>query len=341
MNRLRCVSCMILVFLCTIVLLSAAGRPETSSADAGSLRVYAVITQDDAEMLTDMFREQTGVDVSFIRATTGELVNRVIAEQNNPQADILLGGASLLHTSIARAGALESYRSPNAEGLPAFGVDPDGYWTGFYVTSLGIGVNEDRFRRLFGDTPIPESWDDLLDPRFDGEIVMTDPLASSTAYLFLQTQLQRLGWEAGWDYLETLAPLVGQFPTSGGAPPQLIGSGEFAIGVAFVHALSRYRRQGFPLTVRTPAQTGGEVGAISIVRGGPNPENARRFVDFILSVEAQQAFVDQSLVTPLSDRVVLPEAAVGIQEIDLIDYDSELAGQQRSETLERWQQIVD
>ncbi len=341
MTRLRSFVGITLIMTLSVVSLAAAGRAASDRPAAGSLRVYAVITQDDAELLTDMFREETGVNVSFIRATTGELVNRVIAEQDAPQADILLGGASLLHTSIAQAGALESYRSPNADGLPAYGVDPDGYWTGFYVTSLGIGVNEDRFRRLFGDTPVPETWDDLLDERFAGEIVMTDPLASSTAYLFLQTQLQRLGWDAGWEYLETLAPLVGQFPTSGGAPPQLIGSGEYSIGVAFVHALSRYRRQGFPLSVHTPAQTGGEVGAVSIIRGGPNTENARRFVDFVLSVEAQQAFVDQSLVTPLSDRVVLPEEAVGIQEIDLIDYDSELAGRQRSETLEQWQQIVD
>lgn len=307
----------------------------------GSLLVYAVINQDDAELLTSLFRERTGVDVRFLRGSTGELVARVIAERDNPQADVLLGGAATLHISIAETGALEPYVSPAAADLPATARAEDGTWTGFYLTALGIGVNEERFAQRYGDRPLPATWEDLLDPAFAGEIVMTDPVASSTAYLFLQLQLQRLGESAGWAYLEALAPLVGQFPSSGGAPPQLVGTGEYTLGVAFVHALARYRAQGFPVSLIVPPGTAGEVGAVSIIAGGPNPENARRFVDFVLSAEAQQAFVDQSLTTALHPDVVAPEAAVSFEAFDLIDYDPELAGEQRDEVLLRWQSVVD
>jgi iron(III) transport system substrate-binding protein len=150
--------------------------------------------------------------------------------------------------------------------------------------------------------------------------VVTDPVASSTAYLFVQLQLQRSGG-GGLGLPRALAPLVGQFPSSGGAPPQLVGTGEYTLGVAFVHALARYRAQGFPVTLIVPPATAGEVGAVSIIAGGPNPENARRFVDFILSAEAQQAFVDQSLTTALHPDVVAPAAAVPFDAFDLIDYD--------------------
>jgi iron(III) transport system substrate-binding protein len=311
------------------------------AAAQGSLLVYAVINQDDAELLTDMFRERTGVDVRFLRGSTGELVARVIAERASPQADVLLGGASTLHISIAETGALASYVSPAAADLPAGARADDGTWTGFYLTALGIGVNEERFAQRYGDRALPATWEDLLDPAFAGEIVVTDPVASSTAYLFVQLQLQRLGEEAGWDYLEALAPLVGQFPSSGGAPPQLVGTGEYTLGIAFVHALARYRAQGFPVTLIVPPATAGEVGAVSIIAGGPNAENARRFVDFILSAEAQQAFADQSLTTALHPDVVAPAAAVPFAAFDLIDYDPELAGEQRDEVLLRWQSVVD
>jgi len=311
------------------------------AAAQGSLLVYAVINQDDAELLTDMFRERTGVDVRFLRGSTGELVTRVIAERAAPQADVLLGGASTLHISIAETGALASYVSPAAADLPAGARADDGTWTGFYLTALGIGVNEERFAQRFGDRALPATWEDLVDPAFAGEIVVTDPVASSTAYLFVQLQLQRLGEEAGWDYLEALAPLVGQFPSSGGAPPQLVGTGEYALGIAFVHALARYRAQGFPVSLIVPPGTAGEVGAVSIIAGGPNPENARRFVDFILSAEAQQAFVDQSLTTALHPDVVAPAAAVPFDAFDLIEYDPALAGEQRDAVLLRWQSVVD
>ncbi|HZJ09153.1 MAG TPA: ABC transporter substrate-binding protein [Trueperaceae bacterium] len=312
-----------------------------SAAAQEVVRVYAVINEDDTRLLADMFTEQTGIDVEFLRASTGELVSRVMAEAAAPQADVLLGGPSGQFIAIAEEGALEPYLSPAAAGLPEYAYDPQGHWTGFYLTALGIGINEDRFREQFGDTPFPATWDDLLNPEFDGEIVLTDPVASSTAYLFVQTQLQRLGWDEGWAYLETLAPLVGQFPPSGGAPPQLVGTGEYAIGVAYVHALTRYRVDGFPVSSIVPPDTAGEVGSVGIIKGGPNPENARRFVDFILSAEAQEAFSAQSYTTPLNPAAKSPEGAPSVEEFDFIDYDATLAGEQREEVLLRWQQVVD
>jgi iron(III) transport system substrate-binding protein len=307
----------------------------------GEVRVYAVINEDDISMLADMFTAETGIRVNYLRASTGELVSRVIAEAGAPQADVVLGGPSAQHIAIAEHGALAVYYPEAAAALPDFSVSDEGFWTGFYLTALGIGVNLQRYKELFPDVPLPATWDDLLNPAFKGEIVMTDPVSSSTAYLFVQAQLQRLGWDAGWQYLKTLAPLVGQFPASGGAPPQLVGTGEYAIGVAYVHALARYRHDGFPVSTIVPPATAGEVGTVSIIKGGPNPDNARRFVDFILSAKAQEAFSAQSYTTPLNAEAALLEGANPLTDFDFIDYDAELAGEQRDEVLLLWQQVVD
>lgn len=307
----------------------------------GQLLVYSILQEQDAEVLTRLFREQTGIDVQTIRGSGGEIVARVVAEGGAPRADIVLGGASNLHITMALEGVLEAYRPVGGDYLESSQFSADGYWTGFYLSALGIGINEERFRQSYGDRALPATWEDLLDPAFAGEIVMTDPVASSTAYLFLQTQLQRLGWDAGWEYLEALAPLIGQFPTSGSAPPRMVGTGEYIFGIAFVHSLSSTIAQGFPVTLVVPPGTGGEAGSVSMIRDGPNAENARKFLDFMMTVEAQQVFTDQSLTTPLNPGVVLPSAATPRSEIAMIDFDAALAGAQREETLRRWESIVE
>jgi iron(III) transport system substrate-binding protein len=325
----------------SLVLWAALLFSTTSTAFAApGLSVYAVVNQQEAQLFADLFKKETGIEVQFLRAATGDLLNRVAAEKSAPQADILLGGASTLHLGLAAKGVLAVYKSPVAATLPDYAQDPDGHWTGFYITTLGIGVNETRFKQKFGNTPVPKTWDDLVNPAFKGEIVLTDPAASSTAYLFVQTQLQRLGWDAGWAYLGKLAPLVGQFPSSGGAPPQLVGSGEYSIGVAFVHALADYKAKGFPIQLIVPPKTSGEIGAVSIIAGGPNPANAKKFVDFVLSPAAQQAFVNLSLTTPLNPAVSAPSTGVNSKTLDLQKFDAALAATQRDAVLAQWQKVV-
>ena len=305
-----------------------------------TLYVYSIIHDEETRALTELFTAQTGIPVSYIRATTGELVNRVIAEKEKPQADILLGGASSYHIQAAAAGALEPYTSPVAEHIPAYAKAADGSWTGFCVLTLGIGVNTTRFQSRFPDIAVPRTWDDLLNPAFKGEIVMTDPVVSSTAYLFLQGQLQRLGEDEGWRYLLAMAQNVGQFPDSGSAPPKLIGTGEYAIGVAYLHALAKYRSLGFDIQLVAPPQSVGDVDAIAITKGAPHLAEARRFVDFMLGKEAQELMsrIDFTiLVNPDAEPVA---GSIPIADIDLIEYDTQTASDQRQEVLDRWTQQV-
>jgi iron(III) transport system substrate-binding protein len=314
------------------------GRPRQEEA-GGELLIYSVINEDDTRALTELFTQRTGIRVQYFRAATGELVNRVIAEQGAPQADILLGGGASFHITAAQSGALEAYTS-RAARVPAITRAADGSWTGICVLTLGIGINERRFAEKFPGKAIPQTWDDLADPAFAGELIFTDPAASSTGYLFLQSQLQGRGEEQGWDYFRRLTPLAAQLPSSGGAPPQLIGSGEYAICVAYVHALQRYAAQGFPVKIVIPPKTVFETDAVSIIRGGPNSANARRFVDFMISQEAQELFSSLSYTIPVNPEAAGPAGALSVDKIDFLTYDSERAGAQRDAVLARWQNEI-
>lgn len=307
---------------------------------AETLYVYSIIHDEETKALTDLFTLKTGIPVSYVRATTGELVNRIIAEKDNPQADILLGGASSYHIQAAAAGALEPYKSPASAAIPAYAKSSDGTWTGFCVLTLGIGINSSRFASKFPGVAVPRTWDDLTNPVFKGEIVMTDPVASSTAYLFLQDQLQRLGWDAGWEYLLKMAQNVGQFPDSGSAPPKLIGTGEYAIGVAYLHALSKYRALGFDIQLVAPPESVGDVDAIAITKNTKHLEAAKRFVDFMLGKDAQELMSSIDFTIPVNPDAEPVAGSIPIADIDLIEYDTQKASEQRSDVLARWSQEV-
>ncbi|MBE6353328.1 ABC transporter substrate-binding protein [Treponema sp.] len=312
----------------------------SSCAQEEELHIYSIIHEEETQALTDLFTKETGIKVSFLRATTGELVNRIIAERDDPQADILLGGATAYHMQAAEAGALEPYVSPLAKNIPEYALSPNGEYTGFCILTLGIGVNTKRYAQKFSSIPEPKTWEDLLNPAYKGEIVLTNPIASSTAYLFVQNQLQRLGWNKGWDYLLTLAPLVGQFPTSGSAPAKLIGTGEYALGVSYIHALAKYNADGFDVKVIAPPQSVGDVDCIAITKNTKNLEAAKKFVDFMLSPKAQELMSSIDFTLPVNPDAKPAKGSVALSEIDLIDYDLDLAASQKNDVLERWAKEV-
>lgn len=300
------------------------------------LRVYSIIHDEETEALTKLFTQKTGIPVSYLRSTTGELINRVISEKNDPQADILLGGASSYHIQADKEGALEPYFSPLAKGLPSYAVASDGTWTGFCVLTLGIGVNEERFKDKFPGIPTPATWEELLNPAFKGEVVMTNPSSSSTGYLFLQNQIQRLGNEKAWEYLIALSKNIGQFPDSGSAPAKLLGTGEYSIGISYLHALAKYNAQGFKVRPIAPPQSVGDVDCVAILKNAKNTSGAKKFVDFILSAEAQEVMSKYTYTTPVNPEAKAVKGSVSIADIDLIDYDVQKASAEKSEVLDKW-----
>lgn len=311
-----------------------------TKAETKEVKVYSIIHDEETKALTDLFTQKTGIPVSYLRATTGELVNRVIAEKDDPQADILLGGASSYHIKLDEEGALESYASPFAQNLPDYAVAKDGTWTGFCVLTLGIGINSKRFAEKFPGQAYPKTWEDLADPLYKGEVVLTNPAASSTAYLFVQDQLQRLGTEKGFEYLESLSKNVGQFPDSGSAPAKLVGTGEYALGVSYIHALAKYKAQGFDVETVAPPQSVGDVDCISIMKNTKNLKGAQAFVDFMLSKEAQELMSSIDFTIPVNPEAKAVEGSVAVSDLDLIDYDVKKAASEKDAVLERWSQIV-
>lgn len=131
---------------------------------------------------------------------------------------------------------------------------------------------------------MPKCWKDLTKPEYKGEIQIADPQSSGTAYTALATFAQLWGDDQAFDYLKQLNANVSQYTKSGIAPARNAARGETAIGIGFLHDYSLEKEQGAPLELISPCEgTGYEIGGVSILKGARNLDNAKLFVDWVLS----------------------------------------------------------
>src|SRR5262249_16088653 len=156
---------------------------------------------------------------------------------------------------------------------------------GIYAGALGFSFNTELLKKK-GVAP-PRCWADLLAPAFKGEIQMANPNSSGTAYTAVTTLVQVMGEPPAFDYLQKLHSSINQYAKSGVGPVKAAARGETTIGISFVHDVVTEAQAGFPVASATPCEgTGYEIGSLSIVTRGRNPDAARRFVDWALTPAA-------------------------------------------------------
>ncbi len=319
---------------------SAGGAAEEVDVEHDELVVYSPLHEYEISRLLRAFERDTGINTEFIRLSAGELAARIVAEKDNPGGDVFFGGPSETHEAIIPEGALRPYESPRAAETDADYHHPEFYWSGFYVGPMGFAINTARWDEAMDGEEYPRTWEDLLDPRLEGEISMASPAASGTAYNIVATQFFRyVSEDEAWNYLEQLDRNVPFYTSSGAAPARHAGTGEAIIGIAFAHDVMKPMDAGFPLALSIPQESGWEIGAVSIIEGGPNPSAAEVFVDWILGPEAQQLHTDLSLRISTHPEVQMPPGATPLAELDLVDYDYEWAGAHRSRIVDEWNEL--
>ena len=323
------------------VALAAAGLgmaiPATAQAD--ELVLYCSVQEEWCRAMSEAFQRETGIDVLMTRASSGETYARIAAEAQQPRGDVWWGGTGDPHLQAAQEGLTAEYRSDMLGELTDWAVqqaETSGYRTvGIYAGGLGFGYNSD----LVTENP-PACWADLLDPRFEDDVQVANPNSSGTSYTMLATMVQLMGEDEAFAYLAQLHNNISQYTQSGSAPIRAAATGETAIGIVFMHDAVAQTVQGAPIVTVAPCEgTGYEVGSMSIIEGGPNPDAARMFYDWALTPAAQEiGATANSFQIPSNVNAATPEAAPRLEDIELIDYDFALYGssEERTRLLQRW-----
>jgi len=308
----------------------------------GELVLYACLFDPDKlEVLFQTFKAQYGVDVTCLDMSSGEALERIRAEAENPQGDVLFGTTNLSHVNLAADGLLLSYEGIGWNLFPDGPLkDPNGAWTGFYYGVIGFACSPERLEEI--GTECPTSWAQLLDPVYAGEIVIASPAASGTSYTVLSGLAQLFGEDGAFEYYHELDKNIAQYTESGSAPGRMAAAGEFAVGIAFAHDIQVQQDNGLPVVISFPSEgTPFEIGGISIIKDAKNEAAAKAWVDYVFTTAFQRYHNDVAHRIPVVPGVHLAEGTFGLEDVVLIDgYDPTEWAAVRDALVARWQEEI-
>ena len=290
-----------------------------------------------------MFEERTGIKVSVESLGTGDCMKRIASEaaQEYCSFDLMYGGS--LANYVANAGLFQDYVSPEDANLMEAYRNTRGYCTNYTIDGSVLLVNTDMLAELGVEVT---GYADLLKPELVGKIASADPASSSSAFCQLTNMLLAMGGyesEEAWTYVHDL--FVGQqvaITSGSSAVYKGVYNGEYAVGLTYEDPCVTLIKDGatnikvvYPVegTVFLPAQIG-------IVKNAKNVENAQKFVDFMLSEEAQIFLAENTTSRNVREVVYTNDIMTPLAEIKLIYEDSDYVIAHTTELKEKVQDIM-
>ena len=332
----------VLTALLGVLLFMAAPR----TASAQEVVVLCNYEVDWCEAMKATYEKTTGLKAAFIRRTDGESLAQIRAEKGNPRADVYHAAESASAKALAAEGLLEAYKSPMVAQLhdwaQKIAEDNKYFQTPIYTGVLGYGYNTELLAKY--KMPDPKCWKDLANPAYKNEIQMANPGTSGTAFNMVATILQLMGEDQGFKFLAEMNKNVNQYTRSGTAGIRAAGKGETTIGIAFQHDAVAQTVQGYPIKTVSPCEgTGYEIISSAIIKGGPNPEGARKWMDFVLSPAGQNvAITVNKFQIPSNKNAQVHPMAPKPSDVKLITIDLDKYGSKegRERLLSRWENEV-
>lgn len=325
-----------------------------ADATPGTVTLLAYDAFTPAEGIFDEFTEQTGATVRVVTGgDSGSVVNKAILTAGNPEGDVLWGVDNTLLSRAIADDVFEPYESP---GLSAQSPDVTSLVPGHELTPVDTGdvcVNYDIAALEERGVPAPRSFEDLVDPRYRGMLVVQDPASSSPGLAFLMATVAAEGedgWEGYWSALRDNDVLVvdswsdayySSFTRSGGDRPLVVSyASSPPAEVLFADP---------PLPEGSPAPTGvvtatcfRQVEFAGILRGTRHRAEAEALIDFLIGTTFQSDLPLTQFVDPVNPDAKVPAAYSDyvVRPASSLALDPAVIDANRRDWLDRWTQIV-
>lgn len=292
------------------------------------------------------FEKTSGVKVAVVQKATGEMLAQIRAERANPRGDIWWAGPGDAYLQAAEDGLLTTYESPNLKELQDWARRisevSQNRVSGVYGGILSLGYNTELQQKK--NLPVPKCWKDLLDVAYKNEVMLGNPNSSGTAYLMLASLVQIFGEDDAFKYMKALNANVSSYARSGIGPMTAVKQGEIYVGSTVLHGVINEIVAGYPVKPVLPCEgVGYEIGSMAIIKGARNLDNAKRFVDWALTVDAQKiGLAVKEYAIPTNRYVPLPAMVPSLTEFKVINYDFAKYGssETRKRLLERWEKEI-
>ncbi len=325
------------------IMAAAAGLLMSSAAFAAELTVYTAVEAEDLKRYADAFNaDHPDIKINWVRDSTGIVTAKLLAEKDNPQADVIWGLAATSLLLMKSEGMLEPYAPAGVENLDTKFVDKSSppAWTGMDAWVASVCFNTVEGEKL--GLKAPASWKDLTKPEYKGHVIMPNPNSSGTGFLDVSSWLQMFGEKGGWEFMDALHGNIARYTHSGSKPCKLAAAGEIPIGVSFAFRGAKSKAAGAPIEIIVPAEgVGWDMEATAIVAGTDDLEAAKTLVDWTITKKANELYNSGYAV------VAYPGVAKPVEHFPdnllekMIDNDFEFAANNRKAILAEWQKRYD
>jgi len=314
------------------------GVAATAAAQKTELNVYTALETDQLKAYTEGFNKAyPNIEIKWTRDSTGVITSKLLAEKNNPVADLVVGVSASSLAVFANEGMLQGYAPKGLDKISAQYRDPSNppLWVGMDVYGAAICFNTVEAAKL--NLPKPESWQDLTKPVYKGRIVMPNPASSGTGYLDVTGWIQMWGDADAWKFMDALHANIAQYTHSGSKPCRQAGAGEFPIGVSFEYRAVTTKKSGAPIDIIFPKEgLGWDLEASGIMKTTKKLDAAKSLMDWLASTEAMQLYSANFAVLAVPGIAKPLEFVPADYEKRLVKNDFAWSAKNRSAILAEW-----
>ena len=301
-----------LIMLLSVTAVAAAEAPK------GKVMLYSSMQEAQLQELEKAFEAKyPTVDMEYYYAGGGKLVTKMTTEaQDGGQiaCDLVWLGDPSDYEAFKANGWLEPYVSPETDHIAKEYMDADGYYTAGRLVTMGIawfiGVDE---------ADAPKTWNDLLDPKWKDQIIMTDPAQASTTKYWMAAMMQSPKY--GPDYFKKLRENGVELESGTTATHNRVADASYQVGICLDYVSANLIAEGSPMAFHyTTEDVITMTSPVGLIKGCANEDNGKLLMDFILSKEGQEVLVANNLVS-VRDDVEMQVDTSAIAAINMeVDY---------------------
>ena len=286
---------MLIVLSMFLVIFSSLALAQEPS---GTVMLYSSMQEDQLIAIKRGFEKKyPKIKLEYYFAGTSKVMTKIATEAQAGRvgADVIWVGDPADYVSFKELGILEVYNSPEAAAIDPTYIDKDGYYTGARMMNMGIAYNTIFVR----PEEAPTSWKDLLDPKWNDQIVLTDPGTSGTSKYWMNALMNSP--EYGPEFIQALKN-NGTYVESGTtATHNQLAAGAYRVGVCLDYVTANLANEGSPIAFIFPKDTVSIFSPIGLVKNSTNQANGKLLYDFILSKEGQEILVANNLISVRKD----------------------------------------
>lgn len=304
----------------------------------GKVMLYSSMQEAQLQAIKEAFEAKyPDVTMDYYFASGGKVITKMSTEAQAGQieADVVWLGDPSDYEGFKRAGYLQQYTSPETEHIADSYSDKDGYYTAGRLVTMGIawcslegiGITEED---------APKTWNDLLDPKWKNQLIMTDPAQSSTSKYWMAAMMQNENY--GPAFFEALRDNGLELESGTTATHNVVAAGSYQVGICLDYVSANLINEGSPLGFHyTSADVCTMTSPVALINNCANPDNGKLLIDFILSKEGQEVLVANNLVT-VRDDVAMTIDTSAIAAVNMtVDFDD--LGENTDAYLEKFNEI--